>query len=68
MYTVFAMGLAAGTPSLMAVPSVDAAFGPTVLPAAGGTDPYQMAIIALVALAAVLIIGGTVIRLDITRK
>jgi len=68
VYTVFAMGLAAGTPSLMAVPSVDAAFGPAVLPAAGGTDPYQMPIIALVALATVLIIGGTVLRLGPTRK
>jgi hypothetical protein len=69
VYTIFAMGLAAGTPSLMAVPSVDAAFGPApLLPAAGGTDPYRMAAITLVALATVLIIGGMALRLYPTRR
>jgi hypothetical protein len=38
VYTIFAMGLAGGTPSLMAVPSVDAAPGEevTLLPVSGG--------------------------------
>jgi hypothetical protein len=63
------MGLASGTPSLMAVPSLDAAFGPTpLLPATGGTDPYRMAAITLVALATVLIIGGMALRLYPTRR
>lgn len=37
VYTVFAMGLAGGTPALMAVPSVDATAAPGVLPTTGAT-------------------------------
>ncbi|MBN2392143.1 MAG: DUF4397 domain-containing protein [Anaerolineae bacterium] len=38
VYTIFAMGLAGGTPALMAVPSVDAMPMPALLPETGGIN------------------------------
>jgi hypothetical protein len=61
VYTIFAMGLAGGTPGLMAVPSVDAAFGP-LLPESGATDAYGAYVILLIALGAALAIGGLALR------
>ncbi|WP_423223755.1 DUF4397 domain-containing protein [Candidatus Amarolinea aalborgensis] len=59
VYTVFAMGLASGEPTLMAVPSVDsthkAASAPTTLPTTGG-ESFLM--LALVAGALLLMAGG----------
>jgi len=59
VYTIFAMGLAGGQPSLTAVPSVDAAPAaaqmPTTLPATGGS---QNSIAALVLVAGVLLVVG----------
>jgi hypothetical protein len=51
VYTVFAMGLAGGSPSLMAVPSVDAAYGasaaPALLPESGGASGIATAGLAI---------------------
>jgi len=60
VYTIFAMGLAGGTPALQAVPSVDAA--PMLLPVSGGESaahPYLL--IAL--LGAALLASGLVLRI-----
>jgi len=46
VYTVFAMGLASGQPAVAAVPSVDAAAGPAVLPTTGsGLNPAWILVI-----------------------
>ncbi len=63
IYTVFAMGLAGGTPALMAVPSVDATAAPAVLPTTGATT---LPLWILVALSAVLVIIGGGLRLQRT--
>jgi hypothetical protein len=60
VYTIFAMGLAGGTPALQAVPSVDAA--PALLPVSGGESaaaPYLL----FVLLGAALLAGGLILRL-----
>jgi len=59
VYTIFAMGLAGGTPVLQAVPSVDVA--PALLPQSGGesaTAPYWL----IVMLGAALLAGGLILR------
>lgn len=65
VYTVFAMGLAGGQPSLTAVPSVDAsgAPAPTTLPVSGGTISSLYTLI--IAAGALLIAGGIGLRLRI---
>lgn len=59
VYTIFAMGLAGGQPSLTAVPSVDAspaaAQMPTTLPATGGS---QNSMVALILVAGALLVAG----------
>ncbi|HET7089423.1 MAG TPA: DUF4397 domain-containing protein [Anaerolineae bacterium] len=60
VYTVFAMGLAGGTPALQAVPSVDAT--PVLLPQSGGEsagNPYLL----IVLLGAALLAGGLILRI-----
>jgi len=60
VYTVFAMGLAGGEPTLEAVPSAD--YAPALLPATGGQPlSAQLHLIAL-ALGALLLVGGHVLR------
>jgi hypothetical protein len=61
VYTVFAMGLAGGEPALMAVPSVDNA-APTTLPATGGVPLSRLYVPLVLALGALLILGGFVLR------
>jgi hypothetical protein len=60
VYTVFAMGLAGGEPSLMAVPSVDAS--PTLLPATGAETPALIYAAALIGLGLALAAGGLALR------
>lgn len=59
VYTIFAMGLAGGEPTLTAVPSVDAthtsASAPTTLPTTGGES---LLLLALAAGAALLLVGN----------
>ncbi|MEO8082491.1 MAG: LPXTG cell wall anchor domain-containing protein [Ardenticatenales bacterium] len=57
VYTVFAMGLASGQPSLMAVPSLDAAHAmsaPAMLPKTGAADnvPLLLAVVGALMVAA----------------
>jgi hypothetical protein len=60
VYTVFAMGLAGGEPTLQAVPSVD--FSPSLMPETGGQPlSSQLPLIAL-ALGALLLVGGLTLR------
>jgi hypothetical protein len=66
VYTVFAMGLAGGEPTLQAVPSVD--FSPSLLPATGGRPlSSQLSLIAL-GLGALLVVGGLTLRTRSTRS
>ncbi len=65
VYTVFAMGLAGGTPALMAVPSVDATAAPGVLPTTGATT---LPLWILVIMSAVLVIIGGGLRLQRTTE
>jgi hypothetical protein len=59
VYTVFAMGLASGEPTLMAVPSVDAMPAmPVLLPATGAINYTYYAGIALAGLGLILLSGG----------
>ena len=60
VYTVFAMGLAGGQPSLTAVLSVDASGMPMTLPVSGGT-PTALYVVVLMA-GALLVAGGFVMR------
>lgn len=61
VYTIFAMGLAGGTPALQAVPSVDAA--PTMLlPQSGGDNAASLYLLAALAGLA-LVVGGFALRL-----
>jgi len=67
VYTVFAMGLAGGTPSLTAVPSVDAkamtttaAPAPTTLPVSGGGQNLTLLIVA--AAGALMLLGGAALK------
>lgn len=55
VYTIFAMGLAGGTPSLTAVPSVDAMPAPVVLPQTGAINYSYYAGIALSSLGLVML-------------
>ncbi|MHB1414568.1 MAG: DUF4397 domain-containing protein [Chloroflexota bacterium] len=59
-YTVYAMGLASGTPALTAVISVDATM-PAALPSAGEVSPL-FALFATAALAGVLVAAGMALR------
>jgi hypothetical protein len=62
VYTIFAMGLATGQPSLTAVPSVEAcgAPKPMTLPVSGGVEGSLAAVI--VGVGALLIVGGIGLR------
>ncbi len=60
VYTVFAMGLAGGQPSLTAVLSVDASPMPMTLPVSGGTQTSLY--ILVLAAGALLAAGGLVLR------
>lgn len=55
VYTIFAMGLAGGQPSLTAVPSADAMSKPMTLPVSGGT---QTPLYTLILAAGLLLLGG----------
>lgn len=59
VYTIFAMGLAGGTPALQAVPSADAA--PTLLPTSGGDNTSNLYLLATLAGLA-LVAGGYALR------
>jgi hypothetical protein len=61
VYTVFAMGLAGGEPTLMAIPSVDNA-EPAPLPETGGVPLSRLYGPLILALGALLILGGLVLR------
>lgn len=66
VYTIFAMGLAGGEPTLTAVPSADAV-SPMLLPATGGSSSTtNLALIAVLA-GTVLLAGGVGLRFA-TRK
>lgn len=67
VYTVFAMGLAAGEPALMAVPSADA-MAPTVLPETGGVPLSSLYAPIAMALGALLIVAGFVFRKQLVRS
>jgi hypothetical protein len=68
VYTVFAMGLAGGEPTLMAVPSADAVHG-GMLPKTGGVRaPNLFAPIALSLAGVLLILGGFVLRKQLVRS
>jgi hypothetical protein len=61
VYTVFAMGLAGGDPTLTAVPSADAMPGP-VMPETGGINLSQLLMPILLAAGALLLVGGFALR------
>jgi hypothetical protein len=67
VYTVFAMGLAGGEPALEAVPSVDAVSAQT-LPNTGGQPLSTMLAPIALALGALLIGGGLVLRARTVRN
>jgi len=63
VYTVFAMGLAGGEPSLTAVPSVDASpSAAMVLPATGAAVPTFIFPLGLLGLGLALVAGGLILR------
>jgi hypothetical protein len=61
VYTVFAMGLAGGEPTLTAVPSADNLMAST-LPATGGQPMTMLLTPVLLALGALFLVGGLVLR------
>jgi hypothetical protein len=61
VYTVFAMGLAGGEPTLTAVPSADN-LTPTTLPTTGGRPLSSMLPLFALGLGALLVAGGLVMR------
>ena len=61
VYTVFAMGLAGGEPALTAVPSVDAV-APELLPETGGVPLSSLLAPLALALGALLVVVGLVLR------
>jgi hypothetical protein len=61
VYTVFAMGLAGGTPALQAIPSVDAA-APAAMPVTGGSSSSSMLSVLLIA-GGVLVAAGLGMRM-----
>jgi hypothetical protein len=65
VYTIFAMGLVEGEPSLSAIPSVDASY-PTTLPTTGG-EVMNTWLLALVGIGAALAVGGLALRLRAAR-
>jgi hypothetical protein len=67
VYTVFAMGLAGGEPALMAIPSVDAMHG-GMLPETGGVKSPSLFVPIVLALGALLIVGGFVLRKQLVRS
>ena len=62
VYTIFAMGLAGGTPALQPVVSVDASAQPTLLPATGGDGSRLVVPLAILVLGLVLVGGGLLLR------
>ena len=67
VYTVFAMGLAGGEPTLAAVPSVDARPTATVLPETGGILTSTHIALVAVALGALFTIVGASLKLNAVR-
>jgi hypothetical protein len=67
VYTVFAMGLAGGEPTLAAIPSVDAMPG-AVMPETGGINLSQLLIPVLLAAGALLLVGGFALRKQVARN
>ena len=67
VYTVFAMGLAGGEPALMAVPSADNA-EPTTLPETGGASLTGLYVALALALGALFLGGGLVLRSQSARN
>jgi hypothetical protein len=66
VYTIFAMGLAGGEPALTAVPSVDAAYGATMLPESGGSLNMTL-VAALFGLGLAVTVSGFALRKSGTR-
>ena len=60
VYTVFAMGLAGGEPTLQAVPSVDASY-PATMPETGG-EVTNLWLLAVVGAGLALVAGGLFMR------
>jgi hypothetical protein len=67
VYTVFAMGLAGGEPTLMAVPSADA-MRSAMLPETGGVNIASLYAPIALALGALFIAGGFVLRKQSVRS
>ncbi len=67
VYTIFAMGLAGGEPALTAVPSVDASYGPTMLPESGGSLNLTL-VAALFGLGLAITISGFALRKSALRQ
>ena len=66
VYTVFAMGLAGGEPALTAVPSVDAQYSDT-LPTTGGENTALLYAPLALAVGALLVFGGLILRRQFVR-
>jgi hypothetical protein len=66
VYTIFAMGLAGGEPTLTAVPSVDAERG--MLPSTGGVKGPALYVPILLAAGALLVGGGLFLRRQVARN
>ena len=60
VYTIFAMGLAGGEPTLTAVPSVDASYA-TTLPVTGG-EAINLGLLVALGAGLVLVAGGVLLR------
>ena len=67
VYTVFAMGLAGGEPTLMAVPSVDAMHS-AMMPQSGGVNIASLYAPIALAFGALLIVGGFFLRRQLVRS
>jgi hypothetical protein len=63
VYTIFAMGLAGGEPSLQAVASVDASYGAVVLPESGGQAAGSLSsAILFLSAGMALVLGGVALQ------
>ena len=67
VYTVFAMGLASGEPALTAVPSADNLMAST-LPTTGGLPVSSILSLIALALGALLLAGGLLLRARLVRS
>jgi hypothetical protein len=67
VYTVFAMGLAAGEPTLTAIPSVDAQPMAAMLPQTGGILTASRIALVAVALGGLMTIAGASLKLNAVR-